>query len=200
MTAEAMQKFKLIPLILMSLNLLSCGKKGDSWVYAISPGNYSLTGPFCVSTGKSPLYDSVAKSVNLFDFSGVTTNELRFVESGVQRIIASNSCKMTVKHKVQENKNNIFALQLARSFIFEPAECILQAAIGATIYNVSSSSTSVLQDSDAKGSDIPFEITQVGINLEMTSINRDALNSVWADYGCASPDRIKWILVPLTPN
>jgi hypothetical protein len=184
----------------MSLNLLSCGKKGDSWVYAISPGSYSLTGPFCVSTGKSPLYDSVAKSVNLFDFTGVTTNELRFEESGVQRVIASDSCKMTVKHKVQENKNNIFALQLARSFIFEPAECILQATIGATIYNVSSSSTSVLQDSDAKGSDIPFEITQVGPNLEMTSINRDALNSVWADYGCASPDRIKWILVHIPPS
>ncbi len=195
-----MQKFKITLLILLNLTLLSCGKKGDSWVYAISPGNYSLSGPFCVSTEKSPLYDTVEKSVNLFDFSGVTTNELRFEESGILRVIASGSCKMTVKHKIQENKNNIFAFQLARSFIFEPAECILQVAIGATTYNVSSSSTTVLQDTAANGSDIPFEITRIGPNLEMTSIDREALNNVWVDYGCASPDRIKWILVPHTPN
>jgi hypothetical protein len=179
---------------------MSCGKKGENWAYAVSPGNYSLTGPFCLSTGKQPIYDSVAKSVNLFDFSGVTTNELRFEETGLFRVIASDSCKMTVSHKVKENKNNYFALQLARSFVFEPASCNLQVIIGTTFYSVSSASTTFLQDSTDQATDLPFEITHVGPNLKMTTVNREALNNVWVDYGCASPDRIKWVLAPIIPS
>ena len=200
MTAEAMLKPNLTLIILSSICLLSCGKKGDSWSYAINPGAYSLAGPFCVSTGKSPANDSVAKSINLFDFNGIKKHELRFEETGLYRIIASDTCTMAVKHTVQENKNNIFALQLARSFVFEPAGCSLQVVIGTTSYNVSSESTSVLQDSTTQGSDLPFEMTQVAPNLEMTSANRDEINDVWAEYGCASPDRIKWILSTINPG
>lgn len=198
MTVEIMKKFNLILLILSAMTLISCGKKGESWAYAINPNVYSLTGPVCVSTGKSPLYDSVAKSVNLFDFSGVTTNELRFENSGLYRIIASDRCRMTVKHRIHENRDNFFALQLARSFVFEPAGCSLQVVIGITTNDVSSLSTPALQDSVLPDSDVPFEITNVSPNLEMTSVNRDELNNVWVDYGCASPDRIKWILEPLS--
>ncbi len=199
MTAAAMLKSNLTLLILSSIGLISCGKKGDNWPYAISPGNYSLAGPFCLSTGKPPAYDDVAKRINLFDFSGITKHELRFEDNGLYRVLASASCTMTVKHAVQDNENNFFALRLARSFVFEPAGCSLQVVIGITSYSVSSESTTVLQDSTVPGIDLPFEITQAAPNLDMTSANREELNNVWSDYGCASPDRIKWVLSPVKP-
>ncbi len=200
MTAGAMRKHNLTLIIVLSFALLSCGKKGESWPYAISPGAYSLTGPFCVSSGKTPAYDSVAKSINLFDFSGTKKHELRFEETGLYRIIANDTCTMTVKHAVQENKNNMFALRLERSFTFEPAGCSLQVLVGSTRYNVTSESSSVLQDSTAPGSDLLFEIVPAAPSVEMISANLDEINNVWTDYGCASPDRIKWILSTINPG
>jgi hypothetical protein len=179
---------------LFLITIASCGKKGDSWSYALSPGTYSLQGPFCESTGLPPEYDEVAKRINLFDFSNAKQHSLSFEESGLFRVIASDTCTMTVKHAVAENKDNFFALQLARSFTFEPAGCSLQALIGTTAYNVSSESSLTLQNSIAVGSDLPFEITRVEPNVIMTTANREELNNVWLDYGCASPDRIKWVL------
>ena len=196
MIVEAMLKPNIAFAVICLFTLISCGKKGDSWSYAVSPGIYSLEGPFCESTGLSPQYNDVAKRINLFDFSDTRLHTLSFEESGLLRVITSDSCTMTVKHTVAENKDNFFALQLARSFVFEPAGCSLQVLIGSTSYDASSESSSALQDSAASGSDLPFEITPDESKLVMTTANREDLNNVWQEYGCAGPDRIKWLLSP----
>jgi len=192
MIVVAMLKANLFLLIFLSL--VACGKKGESWNYALTPATYSLVGPFCNSTGESPAYRDVAQNINLFDFSNIKQHHLQFEDSGLFRTIKSDECSMTVKHTIHENKDGFFTLKLARSFNFEPVGCSFQVKIGIATYDVSSESTAFLQDSDAPGSDIPFEIIHLAEDLEMISADTEALNSIWEGYGCTSPDRIKWTL------
>lgn len=174
-------------------SIVSCAKKGsDDWDFAISPGSYLLTGPVCLSTNASPRYKKINQRINLFDFDAVQLHSLKIDGPTSFRTISDGACTVKINQPINLNKNGSFSNQLTRQISFEPEGCAFSVSIGSETFAVSSQSTEGLQDRNSTDMDLPFIVSTTDSGFDMVSGDVADLNNLWGDYGCNTPDRIKW--------
>lgn len=198
MAAGDMKKIRFSILSLSFIFLIvSCAKKGsDDWDFALSPGSYLLTGPVCISTNAAPHYKKTSQRINLFDFDAVKSHSLKVDGPASVRTISDGACTVKINQPINSNRNSSFSNQLTRQITFEPEGCTFSVSIGNETFSVGSQSTEGLQDRDSTAMDLPFIISKTESGFDMVSADVVDLNNLWGDYGCNTPDRIKWSGLP----